>query len=325
MAGAAGGGGERANGSLVKVAQAQEIFFSHAEQDGQSLLLLSLLLLEEIWLVQSPRGGCRALAESSALLAGQEGDQQDSRGDQQRDLHDRGPNLRGQRGDGGRVTKPSRSGGEGSGRPGRGRPRRRCPGAETLLSAPLRAPRFPAQHPRPRSARPVHPRRRGGRSPQNNPAEQPRGAAPVCPGSGSRRRPGWAEPLRSVHACSRPAPLPPPGARGSVGCLWRGGSPHELWGSSARSPPPRSLCGQDRSPHPAGRGAQPRSAQGSASAARPGAAAHLPGAAAAAGQGGRRRDSAVPGVPSSRSPSEPAPGELGIRFGTNQSRGAGFL
>lgn len=40
---------------------------------------------------------------------------------------------------------------------------------------------------------------------------------------------------------------------------------------------------------------------------------------------GRRRGSAVPGVPSSRSPSELAPGELGIRFGPNQSRSAGFL
>lgn len=62
-------------------------------------------------------GGYRVLAEGSALLAGQEGYQQDSRGHQQRDLHGRGPNLRDTRGTGDGVTQPSTGGREGSAGP----------------------------------------------------------------------------------------------------------------------------------------------------------------------------------------------------------------
>lgn len=112
----------------------------------------------------------------------------------------------------------------------------------------------------------LSPARRGGRSAQNSPAEHP-----AAPG------PGWADALRKVPVYPRPAPLHPPGARGNAGCLWRGGSAHQLWGS----PPPRSLPGQDI----------PRIPR----------APHLPGAAAAAGGlGGARRPFLSLSLPRSR-------------------------
>lgn len=87
-AAAAGGGGEggrSSRGILVEVAQAQEILFSHAEQDGQRLWLI----LKAIWLLQSAvgGGGWDALAKDSALMAGQESDQQDPCRDKELDLH----------------------------------------------------------------------------------------------------------------------------------------------------------------------------------------------------------------------------------------------
>lgn len=81
-----------------------------------------------------------------------------------------------------------------------------------------------------------------------------------------------------------------------MGCLWRGGSPHELCGSGARSSPPRSLPGQDSCPYPAGpalspaqrRAAHPLRARGGSARTWGGGGGGRAGRAAA-GLGGARR------------------------------------